>query len=239
MLDAGLPEQVPDARAHLDRTVELPSELADVADALRERRDLADRQLPHRHVRERFVREVGVGDGREDLARARAPQPEAEPVIGHVRDRHALVVPELPPEPREVVHARTTAGHDHERLLVGAGDGQVATDPAGRREHRRVDHRAGTAVDPVRADPLEEREGVRSLDVELHVRGQVEERRALARREVLCADGRRPVLRGPAGARFPRGSAQNLVRVEPLRALPPCAGEELGAELYVPLMERG
>src|SRR5207245_8765569 len=80
VLHAGLPEEVPDARAHLDRTVELPSELADVADPLRERGDLADRQLAHRHVRERLVRQVGVGDGRQDLARARAPQPQAEPM---------------------------------------------------------------------------------------------------------------------------------------------------------------
>jgi hypothetical protein len=146
--------------------------------------------------------------------------------------------PELPPEPGEVVHPRPAAGHDHERLLAGAGDGQVTPDPAGGAEHRRVHHGPGAPVDPVRADPFEEREGVWPLDVELDVGGQVEERRALARREVLGADGRRPVLGRPAGPRLPRGAAQDFVRVEPLRTLPARAREELGAELHVPLVER-
>ena len=61
---------------------------------------------------------------------------------------------------------------------------------------------------------------------------------ALARREVLHPDARRPVLRRPARPGLPRRAGQHVVRLEPLRPLPAGAREELGAEVPVARVER-
>ena len=98
----------------------------------------------------------------EHVARPRTPQPEREQRAGPLGDRHALAVADLRAHPRQVVLARAAARHDPEELLVLARHGQVAPDPARRREHGRVDDRADGPVDPVGADPLEVRERVRS-----------------------------------------------------------------------------
>ena len=174
------------------------------------------------------------------ISRALGPQrpsAKSEPVRSVMRTRSS--VPDLPPHPGEIVLPAPAARHHAEQLLALAGDRQVTPDPATSREHRRVDDRAHRAVDPVRADPLEVRERVGPLDVELRERRQVEQRRVRTRREVLGAFDRRPELRGPTVPARPRsvGGHESGVRLEPLGALPPRTGDELGAELAVPLVE--
>src|SRR5262249_19486463 len=76
---AGLPEEAPRSIAHRSLAVELPAELAGVRDPLRpHRRDLADVQIPRRHVRESVVRDVVVRNRLQDVARPRAPEAERE-----------------------------------------------------------------------------------------------------------------------------------------------------------------
>ena len=241
MLAAGLPQQVPRAIAHGELPVQLPAQLAGVGDALRPHRPhLADVQVLRGQVRERFVGDVLVGHGREHVARPRTPQPEAEQRAGALGDRHALAVADLRAQPGQVVLTRAAARHDPEQLLVLARHGQVAADPARRREHGRVHDRADRPVDPVGADALEIRERIRSRHVELRERRDVEERDALARGQVLGADGGRPVHGRPTLAALPVGAGEQLaVRLEPLRTLPTRAGEALRAERRVPLEERG
>ena len=131
VLAAGLPQQVPDPIAHRELSVQLPAQLAGVADALRPHRaDLADVQVARREVRERVVRDVGVGDRPQDVARTRSPQPEREQRAGALGDRHALAVADLRAQPREVVLPAAAARHDAEQLLVLADHGEVQPDPA-------------------------------------------------------------------------------------------------------------
>src|SRR5205085_4300348 len=61
-----LPQEVPDPRTHLERPEQLPAELADVADPLREDGHLADLDLPPGHVGDGVVADVGVGCGRKN-----------------------------------------------------------------------------------------------------------------------------------------------------------------------------
>ena len=203
---AGLPQQVPDAGAHLERPVQLPAELADVADPLCEHRHLADLDLAARHVGDRVVRDVVGGRGAEHVTRLGPEQPQHERAARAVEDPHPFAVAHLRAEPREVVHARPAAGNDHEDVLVVAGHREVAADPAAGREHRRVDDGADRAVDPVRAHALEEGRCVGALHPELHVRGQVEQ------------SGR---ARAPRGARLPRSGT---TRVPPTPSGAPTRG---------------
>ena len=95
---------VPDALAHRELPVQLPAQLAGVGDALGpHRRHLADVQVARRHVGERLVRQVGVRDRREDVARTRAPQPQREQRPGALGDRDALTVADLGAQPGQVV----------------------------------------------------------------------------------------------------------------------------------------
>ena len=75
----GLPERVPELQPVLRRRVELPAELADIRHPERQRRDVADRDLPGREVGEAVVGEVVVADALDQVAGARPPQPQAAP----------------------------------------------------------------------------------------------------------------------------------------------------------------
>ncbi len=101
--------------------------------------------------------------------------------------------------------------------------------PAATVEHLRVDDPTHGHVDVVRADPLEERARLRTRDLELGEARLVEQSRALARRDVLGHDRRRPVFAGPA-PRLQRIERGILVRPEPVRALPAGLLAELGPE---------
>src|SRR5262249_2313844 len=109
-------------------------------------------------------------------------------------------------------------------------DGEVALDAAARVQHLRVRDRADVARDAVVAEPLEERGCALAADLDLRERRLVEQRRRLAARTVLGADGRRPEPAGPA-ARPQRLVAVHRVRLEPVRALPARLLAEGRAEL--------
>ncbi len=113
---AGVPQQLPRAGAHLERPVQLPPELPDVGDPLREHRHLSDVDRVARQVGERVVRHVVARHRGEDLPRARAPQAEAERARRPIDDPHALPVADLPAQPGEIVHRRPAAGHDLEQV---------------------------------------------------------------------------------------------------------------------------
>ena len=83
---AGRREQVVEPEAVLRRRVELPAELAHVGHARGEQRHVADGDLPRAHVRERLVREVGLRERLQDVARARAPEAVARARRGDVVD---------------------------------------------------------------------------------------------------------------------------------------------------------
>ena len=151
-----------------------------------------------------------------------------------------FAVAELRAEPRDIVRSRATAGNEAEQVLPLARDRQVETDPAPRRQRGRVDERTDRPVDPVGEDALEEREGVRSLDVELREGRDVEQGDAAPSGQVLSALDRRPQLRRPLVAPEPAcvGGNERPVCLEPLWTLPPRADDELRAELLVPCEER-
>ena len=126
-------------------------------------------------------------------------------------------------------------------LLVLAGHREVAADPARRREHRPCRRSSRPAG---RSGSRRPARGTRA-------------RRAPRRRTSRTASGRRaPRSTASRGARRPRSATRTCaaqpvaraprarrrtsarVRLEPLRALPPGAGDELGAELLVALVER-
>ena len=125
MLAAGGPDRVPEREAELGRTVELPTELADVGDAERQTGD-----VPHRELARAQVAEVERRRRQrlQDLPRLRPPEAEAGVARGDVLDgdaRRGVLA-----DPREVVPAEGRAGDDPEPLLRQPRDGEVALDAA-------------------------------------------------------------------------------------------------------------
>src|SRR5439155_378753 len=90
------------------------------------------------------------------------------------------------------------AGDDPEAVLGEARDGEVALDPTARVQHLRVGDLPDLARDPVVAEPLEERRGSVTRDLDLRERGLVEDRRRLTTGAVLRADRRPSHAPGPA-----------------------------------------
>ena len=130
------------------------------------------------------------------MSRARGPQsPTVHQRRGEVVDPRAVV--QVVGEPLLVGHAVRAAGDDAEDLVVHPHDRQVGLEVAARREHRRVDDAADRHVHLPRRDLLHDVERARPDDVEDAERGQVEHRGAVAHREVLRVDDRRPPARVP------------------------------------------
>ena len=168
------------------------------------------------------------------------PNAKSDPVRSVMRTRSPS--PICAAQPRQVVGPAATARDHPEQLLVLADHREVEADPAAPGECRGVDDRAHGPLDPVREDTLEVRERVGPLDVELRERRDVEEGGVRAGGEVLGAHLWRPAARGPTCAPsplVPHTTHPIAVRSEPLRALPPRTGEELGAEGLVAGEERG
>ena len=181
---------------------------------------MADRDLARGEVREGVVRDVVRRDGREDVARPRAPHPDAGPGRRDVADLDRAVVGQVLPDPAEIVVADGRPRHDQEPVRGQPGDREVGLDAATVVQHLGVD------------DPPDRRRRRRSrtgrwrnaqapgpLDLDLGERALVEQPGGPARRERLGPDRRRPVLAGPA-ARSERLERRVLVRREPVRALP-------------------
>ena len=131
------------------------------------------------------------------MSRARGPQRPIVQCRRQVRDPGAAVLGQVVGEPLQVGHAVRAAGHDAELLVAEPHDREVGAEAAARREHRRVDHAPDRDVALAHRDALHGRERARAGHVEDAERGQVEHRRAVAHREVLRVDDRRPPARVP------------------------------------------
>ena len=145
---------------------------------------------------------------------------------------------EVVAEPLQVGHPVRAAGDDAEVVVGQPHDRQVGAEAAARREHRRVDDLAELHVHLAHRHALHGLERARADDVEDAERGQVEDRRAVAHRQVLGVDDRRPPARVPLGLAV--GHLELLdqppVRLVPVRALPAGGLVEDGAELALALV---
>src|SRR5437867_2144982 len=116
--------------------------------------------------------------------------------------------------PAQIVVAEGRARHDEETILPEASHREVALDPAAAVEHVRVRDAADGPIHIVGAQALEKGERAGSADLNLGEAGLVIEGGGLARRQRLSANGRGPVLSGPA-ARTERLLAPAGVRFDP------------------------
>ena len=196
----GLPDEIPELRALLDRHVELPAELADVRDARREHTQRVDLDRAARREREapRATRRPRVSDAR--MSRARGPQ---RPSVVHAEVRSmTCALPSagawsayhfrsaMPCAPPVTTRNCSSPSRITVRSLLKR---------AARREHRRVDDLPVRDVHLAHRDLLHRLERARAGDVEDAERGQVEHRRAVAHRQMLGVDDRRPPARVPLG----------------------------------------
>ena len=94
--------------------------------------------------------------------------------------------------------AEGRACNDQEAVDLETRDGEVALDAAARVEHGGIDDAPRRLVDIVVAKILQEGDGPVTAHLDLAERGLIEQPRALARAEMLDADGRRPVVSRPA-----------------------------------------
>ena len=154
-----LPHRVPQLRALAHRHVQLPAEVADVRDPRREHVEAVDRDVLPGAEREALVRDVVARDRREDVARARAPEPDRAPRRREVLDPR--VADEVVGEPFLVRHAVRAARDDAEPVVVHLHDRQVGLEAAARRQHRRVDHAPGRHVHLPCGDLLHRLERIR------------------------------------------------------------------------------
>ena len=139
----------------------------------------------------------------------------------------------MAPDPLTVVVAERRAGDDREALIAEAGDREVALDPAPAVQHLRVGDLPHVARDTVVAEPLHERGGSRTRDLQLRERRLVEDRGRFTGRAVFGADRGRPVHPRPTA--WPqRLVARRGVRLVPVHALPAGLLAERGVVVAMP-----
>ena len=240
MRRAGLPEGVPEARALLDRHVQLPAEVADVRDPRRQGELRADLERAAGAELEGLVGDVVARHRGQDVARPRAPQPDRRPRRGDVDQRGRSVLRQVVAEPLLVSHPVRAAGHDPEQVVAEPHDREVGLEAAARRQQWGVDDASDRHVHLTGGDPLQPVQGAGTGDVEDRERRQVEDAGVLAHREVLGIDDRRPPARVPlVRARLDAVVLdQRRVRLEPLRPLPARRLVEDGAERFVARVHR-
>ena len=177
------------------------------------------------------------------MSRARGPQ---SPSVVQLEVRSKIcAVPSLGQVvavPLQVGHAVRAARDDAEVLVAEPHHGEVRAEAAARREHRRVDDLAELHVHLPHRDLLHALERARADDVEDAERGEVEHRGAVAHRQVLGVDDRRPPARVPLGLAvvYLVGELleQRRVRVVPVRPLPAGGLVEDRVERLLALVER-
>ena len=170
-----LPDDVPQPGALLDRDVQLPAEVADVGDARREDAQRPDLDRPAGGEREALVGDVVTGDAREDVARARPPEPERAPRGRQVGELGGAVGREDGREPLAIGHPVRAARDDPELLVAEPHDREVGLEAAAGREPGRVHDPADGDVDLPLGHDLEGVERSRPGDVEDRECGEVED----------------------------------------------------------------
>ncbi len=175
------------------------------------------------------------------MSRARGPH---SPIVvnAEVWSTTAAPVGQVVGEPLEVCHAVRAAGDDAEVVVAQPHHGEVRAEAALGVEHRRVDHLADGHVALRDEGPLHRLFRGRPDDVEDGERGQVDDARRLAHREVLGVDDRGP----PAGVPLVLArhdpvavlAEQGGVGLVPERPLPADGLEELGTRRALRLVHR-
>ena len=99
---SGRDHGVVDPTGELRGDVQLPAQLAHVSHAGGAHRRRGEPDLLRREKRERRVREVGVGEPGEELARARPHDAQRRLARGDVSE-HGSRLPEVAPDPMRVV----------------------------------------------------------------------------------------------------------------------------------------
>ena len=214
--------------------MQLPAQLADVGDAERADLGAGDAQRLPGAEGEGVVRQSGVADRAEYIARAGPHQREHAKIAGDVAQPGVHAVRDIALDPREVVGREAGAGDDVVGVVRDPGHGEVAFDAAAGVAHLGVDQAARRPGHVVGADPGERSRGVAPFEHELGKRGGVEQGHRLARRPVLGADVVEPVVAA-------HGVVVAWLRAtwcEPVGALPTQLGAETGALGLEALIER-
>ncbi len=230
---AGLPERVPEPEAEVGGGVQLPAQLADVAQAQGRDRDVADVGLPGAEVAERLVREVVRRERLDEVAGERAPDADAAGAGGDVPDVDAGGrVPE------QVVEVGGGVGADLEAVGGEAGDGEVGADASGLVQEEGVGDRPGLPAQVVGGHAVEEVECSGAGDLQAAQRGHVVERDPLAGGQRLGRGDGGPVPGRPgvAGGQ-PQVLGEPGVGLVPVGAFPASALQEVRAQFPLPGVE--
>ena len=157
----------------LDRTVQLPAELAHIRDPQRLARHSRHLDLLSGQPAERLVGEIGAGERSEHLARTRPGHGQQTRRVGDVADGHILARLDVLVQPVQVM-----GGADDRRVEIEAVSGETADrhltlDSAQLSQHV---HQADTAVaarNPVGREPVEQNRGISTGHLELGEGGEV------------------------------------------------------------------
>jgi len=161
---------------------------------------------------------------RHDRARVRPHDGEDGVRAGNVDDSGELVAAALARHPVKVVHRLSCRADNEVAIAAKPRHGDVCLEATLRVQHARVHNRTWLHRDVVAADAVQELLRIAPLHFELCERRNVEERRAVARRGVLRADGAQPLRAPPRVRRLVLRGARRAVErrvAEVVRALPP------------------
>ncbi len=234
VLPARLPERVPQPQPHIGGGVQLPAEFADVTEAHRGDRDMAEVGVPGLEVAEGLVGEVVAGERLDQVAGERTPDADAAGAGRDVADLDPLVrgVPQQP------VEVGSAVGADLEAVRGEPGHGEVGADAAGLVQEQGVRDRARLLGEVVAGHPLEEGKGAGPGDLQPAQRGHVVQGDLFAGGPGLGGGDRRPVARRPGVTLGePEPLRERGVGLVPVRALPATALQEVRAELLLPRVE--
>ena len=217
-----LEDRVPHVLGERTRKVELVAELADEADAQRERRHAGDRDVLRVEVGEAVGREVVVGDPLHRLAGVRAGDVDGSECSRHVGELDIHEPHRVPPREPLIDGVGTARGGRHvEGVVVDPGHDAVVHDPAGVAGEHAVAGAADLEVgEAIGVDAIEEGAGVGACDEDLAERRDVDQAERAVHVQCLCtgvgAVGVRPAPRSRPHHR----AAHVLVAVMQRRALP-------------------
>ncbi len=222
MRSAGAHQRIEHQAGRSERHMQLPAQLAHIGDPKGAHRMTFDLDAPGMAEGKG---EVGAVDSRhrlEHVSGSRPHQGERAKVFGDVPQLGIETTPDMIADPGAVMGAKSRAGHDIEEILLEAGDGEIALDPAFAVQELGIGQSPGRTGDVVRRDPVQRRHRVPAGQLELRERGLIEQADRLAHQPVLFAHRLEPVRPAHRGHILRR----HAIGREPVRPLP----AELGAE---------